>query len=97
MDQNTYEEVRVKREESWAKYLKEGLVVELVIWNGKVIGVDPPNTIDLEVVQTEPGVKGNTASGGTKPATLETGAVIQVRLLPNFPVSRTRRGTYYLS
>eukprot|EP00884_Botryococcus_braunii_P016595 jgi/Botrbrau1/3619/Bobra.0204s0013.1 len=99
MDNNTYEEVRVKREDSWAKYLKEGLVVELIIWEGKVIGVDPPNTIDLEVIEADPGVKGNTQSGGTKPATLETGAVIQVPLFINVgeKVKVDTRSDQYLS
>jgi hypothetical protein len=85
MDNDTYEETRMKKDDSWAKYLKEGFVVELVTWNGKVISVEPPNTIDLEVVETDPGLKGNTASGGSKPAKLETGAVVQVRMssIPN--------------
>ena len=54
--------------------------VQVLMWNGKVISVDLPNTVELEVVETDPGVKGNTAQGGSKPATLETGAVIQVPL-----------------
>jgi hypothetical protein len=68
---------------SWAKYLKEGTEVQLVTWNGKVISVDPPTTVELEVASTDPGVKGNTVSGGSKPATLETGAVVQVPLFVN--------------
>lgn len=81
--QQTYEETRVKRDDSWAKYLKEGTDVQLVTWNGKVISVDPPTTVELEVVDTDPGVKGNTVSGGSKPATLETGAVVMVPLFVN--------------
>ena len=54
--------------------------VGVLVWNGKVISVDLPTTVELEVVETDPGVKGNTQSGGSKPATLETGAVIQVPL-----------------
>lgn len=54
--------------------------VGIVSWNGKVISVEMPNTVDLEVTETDPGVKGNTAQGGSKPATLETGAVVQVPL-----------------
>ena len=69
--------------DAWARYLKEGADVQLVTWNGKVIAVDPPNTVELEVVDTDPGVKGNTVSGGSKPATLETGAVVQVPLFVN--------------
>ena len=52
-------------------------------WNGKVISVDPPTTVELEVASTDPGVKGNTVSGGSKPATLETGAVVMVPLFVN--------------
>jgi hypothetical protein len=52
----------------------------VLAWNGKVIGVDLPQTVDLEVSMTDPGIKGNTASGGDKPATLETGAVVTVPL-----------------
>ena len=81
--QSTYEETRVKKVDAWARYLKEGADVQLVTWNGKVIAVDPPNTVELEVVDTDPGVKGNTVSGGSKPATLETGAVVQVPLFVN--------------
>ena len=63
MDMATYEETRVPRDDDWAKYMKEGMEVSLLKWNGRVISVDVPNTVELEVVQTDPGVKGNTASG----------------------------------
>ena len=80
MDMSSYEEVRVK-EDDWSKYLKEGMDVGVLLWNDKVISVDIPNAVELEVVETDPGVKGNTAgSGGSKPAKLETGAVVQVPL-----------------
>lgn len=79
MDTETYEETRLKREE-WANYLKEGTTVELLFYNGKVISVDVPQFMDLKVVETSPNVKGNTVSGGSKPATLETGAVVAVPL-----------------
>jgi hypothetical protein len=77
---STYEETRVKYDESWAKYMKEGMDVSVLVWNGNVISVDVPNTVELLVTETDPGVKGNTAQGGSKPATLETGAVVQVPL-----------------
>lgn len=80
MDMSTYEETRVKYDEAWAKYMKEGMEVSVLVWNGNVISVDVPNTVELAVTETDPGVKGNTAQGGSKPATLETGAVVQVPL-----------------
>lgn len=61
-------------------YLKEGLMVQILIFKNNPIGIELPITVDLEVRQTDPGLKGDTASGGSKPATLETGLVIQVPL-----------------
>ncbi len=63
MDNETYEETRLKKDDAWAKYMKEGTEAALLFWNGKVISVDPPITMELEVTQTDPGVKGNTVSG----------------------------------
>ena len=63
-----------------ADFMKEGMDVEILFQGDSPIGVDLPIFVELEVVKTEPGVKGDTASGGSKPATLETGAVIQVPL-----------------
>lgn len=79
MDTESYEETRLKRDD-WAQFLKEGSTCELLFYNGKVISVEPPQFIDLKVVETSPNVKGNTAAGGSKPATLETGAVVSVPL-----------------
>ena len=80
MDMQTYEETRLEKSD-WAKFLKVEQMVSMVVWNGKVISVDLPKVVELEVTDTDPGVKGNTkASGGSKPATLETGAVINVPL-----------------
>ena len=78
MDNNTYEETRLKKDDSWCKWIKEGDLLSLISWNGKIIDVDVPKTVTLVVSETEPGVKGNTVSGGSKPATLETGAIVQV-------------------
>ena len=80
MDNSTYEETRLKKDDSWCKWIKEGDVLSLISWNDKVIDVDVPKTVTLAVSDTEPGVKGNTVSGGSKPATLETGAIVQVGL-----------------
>ena len=82
MDMQTYEETRLERSD-WAKYLKVEETVSMVVWNGKVISVDLPKVVSLEVTDTDPGVRGNTVSGGSKPATLETGAVINVPLFIN--------------
>jgi elongation factor P len=63
-----------------AKYLKENIEVGIVFWRGKAINVEMPAFIEAVVTRTEPGFKGDTASGATKPATIETGAVVQVPL-----------------
>ena len=62
------------------KYLKENDTCELVLYGEEVIGVELPITVELTVVQTDPGFKGDTATGGTKPATMETGLVVNVPL-----------------
>ena len=63
-----------------AKYLKEGMEVNIVKWGEQVLEVELPNSVTLEVTQTDPGVKGDTATGGTKPAIVETGAQVMVPL-----------------
>lgn len=63
-----------------AKWLKEEDVCQVTLWNGAPISVSPPNHVTLRVAETDPGLRGDTSSGGTKPATLETGAVIRVPL-----------------
>ncbi|MEC7295251.1 MAG: elongation factor P [Pseudomonadota bacterium] len=65
------------------KWLKEQVPYILTLWNDKAISVTPPNFIELEVVETDPGLKGDTAQGGSKPATLSSGAVVRVPLLIN--------------
>ncbi|HWC07052.1 MAG TPA: elongation factor P [Gemmatimonadota bacterium] len=80
-----------------ASWLKESMEVEVFVINGTPAGVDVPNFVELEVVETDPGVRGDTASGGSKPATLETGAVVQVPLfIDRGEVLRidTRTGAY---
>jgi len=80
MDPESYEMVPV--DESiigpQVKYLKEGEEVSVLMHEGTIIGVELPFTVTLEVVETDPGLRGDTASGGSKPATLETGAVVNV-------------------
>jgi elongation factor P len=63
-----------------AKWLKEQDVCQVTLWNGVPISVTPPNFVTLQISETDPGVRGDTSSGGGKPATLETGAVIRVPL-----------------
>jgi elongation factor P len=63
-----------------AKWLREQDVVTVTLYNGEPLAVTPPNHVELEVVETDPGIKGDTAQGGTKPATLSTGAVVKVPL-----------------
>ena len=82
MDMMSFEETRLSSEQigKGAKYLKEGMEVNVIFHNGKVLEVELPISITLKVTETDPGVKGDTASGGTKPAILETGAQVMVPL-----------------
>jgi elongation factor P len=82
MDMESYEEGRLTAAQigDRVKYLKEGMEAEVLRWNDQVIGVELPNSVVLEVTQADPGVKGDTATGGTKPAIVETGAQVMVPL-----------------
>lgn len=82
MDMTSFEETRLSIQQigKGAKYLKEGMEVNVIYYNGKVLEVELPISITLKVTETDPGVKGDTASGGTKPAILETGAQVMVPL-----------------
>ena len=82
MNMTSFEETRLTTDQigQSSKYLKEGMEVNVVSWNGKVLEVELPISVTLEVTETDPGVKGDTASGGTKPAILETGAQVMVPL-----------------
>ena len=83
MDMISFEETRLTSEQigKGSKYLKEGMEVNVIFHNGKVLEVELPISITLKVKETDPGVKGDTASGGTKPAILETGAQVMVPYL----------------
>jgi len=86
MDAQTYEDIPLTGEligEDQLKYLKEGMECEGLVHNETVISVELPYFVTLEVVETDPGVRGDTATGGTKPAKLETGAMVQVPLFLN--------------
>ncbi|MCL4395044.1 MAG: elongation factor P [Chloroflexi bacterium] len=80
MDTETYEQPALSKDllGDQARFLKENVTVELSTYEGKPIEVELPTTVDLKVVETAPGFKGDTASGGGKPATLETGVVVTV-------------------
>ncbi|MEQ9569208.1 MAG: elongation factor P, partial [Longimicrobiales bacterium] len=83
MDANTFEMIPLSKDvigDGQLQYLKENMECEGLVHDEKVIAVDLPQFVELEVTQTDPGVRGDTAQGGTKPATLETGAVVQVPL-----------------
>lgn len=82
MDMETFEEVRMTEEQigDRAKYLKEEMEVNVVRWQGQILEVELPNSVVLEVTETDPGIKGDTATGGTKPAIVETGAQVMVPL-----------------
>jgi elongation factor P len=82
MDTQTYDQLPFSREQlgDALKFLKENLEVQVVFWRGQPISVELPSFIEAVITQTDPGLKGDTASGATKPATLETGAVVQVPL-----------------
>ncbi|MBN1684925.1 MAG: elongation factor P [Gammaproteobacteria bacterium] len=93
-EQYTADETAVADAKLW---LKEQDVCTLTLWNGAVIGVVPPNFVHLKVTETDPGVRGDTSGGGTKPATLETGAVIKVPLfvqIDDLLKVDTRTGVY---
>lgn len=85
MDKETYEQVDLDAEHvtSVKKYLKDSEIYNVINFQGKPISVEPPIFMVLQIKETVPGVKGDTAQGGSKPATLETGLVIQVPLFLN--------------
>jgi elongation factor P len=79
------------------KWLKEQEIYVITLFNGGILTVAPPNFVELEVTETDPGVKGDTANGGSKPATLATGAVVKVPLFINIGEKLridTRTGDY---
>jgi len=82
MDLDTYDQISLSAEEvgDARDFLKENTEVEILFINDSPVTVELPNFIELQITKTDPGIRGDTASGGSKPATLETGAVIQVPL-----------------
>ncbi len=99
MNPETYEQIAASATAMGdaAKWLKGEEICTLTLWNGEPISVTPPNFVTLQITDTDPGVRGDTASGGSKPATLETGAVVKVPLfIDNGEVIKvdTRTGEY---
>ncbi|MFI3301081.1 MAG: elongation factor P [Candidatus Gastranaerophilales bacterium] len=80
MDNDSYEQLSLTQNQigDGIKYLKENMIIQVLMHETRIIGVDMPNQVQLEVVDTPPAEKGNTANGSTKPATLETGATVNV-------------------
>jgi elongation factor P len=85
MDITTYEQLPLTKEElgDTLNYLIDNMNVKVLSYKGKVFGIEPPIFVELEVTYTEPGFKGNTSTGATKPATLQTGYVVGVPLFVN--------------
>lgn len=85
MDTETYDQIMLTKEQlgDALNFIKEEMEITVLFFKGTVIGVDIPNSVELKVVETEPGIRGDTATGAQKPATLETGYVVKVPLFVN--------------
>ena len=99
MDNESYEQIELTSEQigRYKNYLKEGLNLEILTCKDEAINIDLPIAVDLQVIETDPGFKGNTATGGNKPAKLETGVSIQIPLFINIDdiiKVDTRTGAY---
>jgi elongation factor P len=99
MDTENYEQIVITKTvlDDSIKYLKDNMNISIMQYEGEIIGIELPNSVILEVVETEPGINGNTATGASKLATLETGAVVQVPLFINVGeklIIDTRNGAY---
>lgn len=99
MDNESFEQIMLNDTQigNEVKWLKENMNLGILLYNNEVIGVDLPNNVELRVTETEPGVKGDTATGGTKAAIVETGATVQVPFFVNegdVLIIDTRTGSY---
>ncbi|MFV0561105.1 MAG: elongation factor P [Enterococcus sp.] len=85
MDMETYEQIEVPEEQikDELKYILENMEVTIVMYESEILGLDLPNTVVLEVAETDPNIKGDTSSGGTKPAVMETGLTVNVPFFVN--------------
>ena len=99
MDNENFEQIAITAEQlgNATNFLKENMNISVQFYQGAIMGVDLPVSVELEVVETDPGIRGDTATGGTKPAKVETGYVVKVPLFINIgDVLRvdTRTGDY---
>ena len=85
MDNENYEQITIGKGDigDGAKWLMENMTIGVLLYNGEIMGIELPNFVELTVTETEPGIKGDTATGATKNAKLESGAVVQVPLFVN--------------
>ena len=85
MDNESYEQIALTADQlgDAIKWLKDNMVISVILFQEKTIGLELPNFVELEVTETAPGIKGDTASGGTKPAVVETGATVNVPFFVN--------------
>ncbi|TMV51417.1 elongation factor P [Paenibacillus mesophilus] len=85
MDNETYDQITLPASQlEWElNFLKENMTINIVSYHGEILGINLPNSVELKVVETEPGIKGNTATGATKNAKVETGLNVQVPLFIN--------------
>lgn len=85
MDNHTYEQLEIPEDqlEHELKFLKENMNISIITYEGETLGIELPKNVELKVTESEPGIKGDTATGATKAATLETGLIIQVPLFIN--------------
>ena len=85
MDTESYDQIELpdSQIEYELKFLKENMAVSIMMFGSETLGVELPNTVELKVTETEPGIKGDTASGGTKPAIVETGLSVNVPFFVN--------------
>lgn len=99
MDLGNYEQIEIPQEQivDELKYMLENMEVNIIMYGSEVLGVDLPNTVTLEVAETDPNIKGDTSSGGSKPAKMETGVMVNVPFFVNQGdklIVNTSDGTY---
>lgn len=99
MDTETYDQIEISEDnlKEELNYLLENMTVHIMMYQGETLGVELPNTVVLEVAETEPGIKGDTATGGSKPAKMQTGLVVNVPFFVNQGdklIINTTEGTY---